>query len=168
MGGPGSGTKWDKKGAVEDYPRVDVRALDREHEIKPGRQITVQYEWRGEQVAQEVFLEWTPCNFGGHRPWLICMDCGRRVGVIYLRVKKFACRHCHNLTYRSCRESDSRFGKLLQDCDGFGGGEDMPLYALKGWLSRAQRGRESLKKEMNRRPRGRPLKKAQGPDGDLH
>ena len=168
MGGPGSGVRWDKKGAVEDYRRLDVRVLHREHGIKPGSQITVQYEWRGEQVAQEVFFDMTPCNFGGYRPWLICMHCGGRVAVLYLRGKYFACRHCHDLTYRSCQESDSRFRKLLQDYDGFGGGEDMPLYALKGWLSRAQRGKERLKKEMNRRPRGRPPKKAQGPHGDLH
>jgi len=168
MGGPGSGTKWDKKGAVEDYRRIDVRVLHREHGIKPGSQITVQYEWRGEQVAQEIYFDWTPCNYGGHRPWLICMHCGRRVAALYLRGKYFACRHCYNLTYTSCQESDSRFRKLLQDYDGFGGGEDMPLYALKGCLSRAQREKERLKREMNRRPRGRPPKKEHGPHGDLH
>ena len=120
MGGPGSGSwfRWDKKGTVEDHPRLDVRELHREHGIKPGDWMTVQYEWRGEQMAQEVHFDWTPCNYGGHRPWLICMDCGRRVAVLYLRGKYFACRHCHNLTYRSCQESDSRFNKFFQNYDG--------------------------------------------------
>jgi hypothetical protein len=168
MGGYGSGTKWDKKGAVEDHPRVDVRVLHREHGIKPGSQITVQYEWRGEQVAQEIFLDWTPCNYGGLRPWFSCMNCGRRVAVLYLRGKYFACRHCHDLTYLSCQESDSRFSKLFRNYDAYGGAEDLPLYALKGWLSRAQRGKEKLKREMNRRRQGRPQKRPHGPHGDLH
>lgn len=167
MGGYGSGTKWDKKGAVEDYPRVDVRALHRKHGIIPGSWFTIQFEWRGEQMSEEVHFDWTSCNYGGHRPWLICMHCGRRVAVLYLRIK-FACRHCHNLTYTSCQESDNRFRKFLQDYDGFGEGEDMPLYALKGWLSRAQKGKERLKKELDRRRRGRPPKRAHGPYGDLH
>jgi len=145
-----------------------VRVLHREHGIKPGSQITVQYEWRGEQMSEEVHLDWTPCNYGGLRPWFSCMNCGRMVAVLYLGGKYFACRHCYNLTYTSCQESDSRFSKFLRNYDGFGGGEDMPLYALKGCLSRAQREKERLKREMNRRPRGRPPKKAHGPHGDLH
>jgi hypothetical protein len=160
MGGTGSGVKWDKKGAVEDYRRLDVRVLHREHGIKPEDWITVQYQWRGEEVAQEIYFDWTPCNYGGLRPWLICIACGGRVALLYLRGKYFACRHCHNLTYTSCQEADSRFRKFLRNSDGFGGGEDMPLYALKGWLSRVQRGKERLKREMSRRSRGRPIKKA--------
>jgi hypothetical protein len=168
MGGRGSGTKWDKKGAVEDHPRVDVRALHREHRIIPGSWFTIQYEWRGEPMAQEVHFDWTPCNYGGQRPWLICTDCGRRVGVIYLRVKKFACRHCHNLTYTSCQEADSRFGKMFRNYDVSGGAENIPLWALKGCLSRAWKEKKRIIKALNRRRRGRPPKIADGPQGNLH
>jgi hypothetical protein len=169
MGGPGSGSwvRWDKKGIIEDYPRLDVRELHKEHGINPENEIALKYKLQGEQVVQEIFLDWTACNFGGCRPWLICMTCGRRVAVLYLRGKYFACRHCCNLTYSSCQESDKRFSKFLQKHHSSGDEEDMPLYALKGWLSRAQRGKERLKKEMNRRRRGRPPKKAHGPQGDL-
>jgi hypothetical protein len=159
MGGPGSGTKWDKKGAVEDYRRLDVRVLHREHGIKPGSQITVQYEWRGEQMSEEVHFDWTPCNYGGHRPWLICMDCGRRVAVLYLRGKYFACRHCLDLTYRSCQESASRFTRFLRNYDGPGEPEDLPLFALNKLWGRIRKEKDRLQKEMNRRPRGRPPKR---------
>jgi hypothetical protein len=73
------------------------------------------------------------------------------------------------LTYRSCQESDSRFSKFLQDYDGFGEGDDMPLYALKGWLSRAQREKDRLKRKMaqQKKRRGRP-KKVHGSQGNLH
>ena len=170
MGGPGSGgwVRCDKKGIVEDHPRVDVRALHREHGIKPGSWFTIQYEWRGEPMAQEVYFDWTKCNYGGHRPWLICMDCGRRVGVIYLRVKKFACRHCHNLTYRSSQESDGRISKFLQNYDGSGRAEDLPLFFLKGFVSMRMKREARLKKEHARRPRGRPPKRADAPQGNLH
>jgi hypothetical protein len=170
MGGPGSGGwfRCDKKGAVEDHQRLDVRELHRERGIKPGDWMTVQYEWCGAPGSQEVHFDWTPCHFGGKRPWLICMDCGRRVGVIYLRVKKFACRHCHDLTYRSCQESDSRFGKFLQNYDGAGGAEDLPLFFLKGYVSMRMKRVETLKKELARRPRGRPQKIADSSQENLH
>lgn len=160
MGGPGSGFRWEKKGVVEDYPRLDVRRLHREHGIKPGSQITVQYEWRGEQMAQEVHFDWTACNYGGHRPWLICMDCGRRVAVLYLRGKCLACRHCHDLTYRSCQESDSRFCQFFRNYDAFDEAEDLPLFALNRLWSRIEKENDRLQKEMSRRRRGRPPKKA--------
>jgi hypothetical protein len=55
----------------------------------------------------KIPLTTTPCNFGGKRFWFICpwyvnsRYCGRRVGVLYLSDKYFACRHCYNLTYSS-------------------------------------------------------------------
>ena len=160
MGGFGSGDRWDKKGTVEDYRRLDVRKLHREHGIKIGSWITAHYEWRGEQVAQEIYFDWTPCNYGGHRPWLICMHCGRRVAVLYFGGKNFACRHCLDLTYRSCQESDSRFSKFLRNYDGFGEPEDLPLFALNRLWGRIRKEKDRLQKELARRRRGRPQKKA--------
>jgi hypothetical protein len=160
MGGPGSGERWKKKGAVEDYHHLDVRELHRAHGIKPGNWMTVQYEWREEQVAQKIFLDWTPCNYGGYRPWFKCMDCGRRVAKIYFG-ENFACRHCLDLTYRSCQESDKRFSRFLRNYDGSGSGkEDLPFYALKGLAGRMIKKQDRLKKLTNRRRRGRPPKKA--------
>jgi len=155
MGGPGSGgwVRCDKKGIVEDHPRVDVRALHRERRIIPGSWVTVQYEWRGEQVAQEVHFDWTPCHFGGKRPWLICMHCGQRVAVLYLKLKYFACRHCHDLTYRSCQESDGRFNKFFQNYNGSDGGDFLPFFVIKGYLNRRMKRVERLKKELTRRSR---------------
>ncbi len=55
----------------------------------------------------KIPLTTTPCYFGGKRYWFICpwyvneKYCGRRIGVLYLGDKYFACRHCYNLTYNS-------------------------------------------------------------------
>jgi len=53
-----------------------------------------------------VGLEWTPCNFGGERPWFVCpgVRCGRRVAILYGPGKYFLCRHCYDLRYESQRE----------------------------------------------------------------
>lgn len=71
----------------------------------------VSYTWSdgtgsSESIRYPVPVTWTPCTFGGNRPWFICpgRGCGRRVGKLYLNGRYFLCRHCHNLTYRSYLE----------------------------------------------------------------
>lgn len=63
-----------------------------------------QGEW--EVVTQQVPIEWTPCRYGGRRPWFLCPapGCGRRVATLYGR-RDFRCRHCCNLAYRSQLEN---------------------------------------------------------------
>ncbi len=71
----------------------------------------------------QVDLTTTRPNFGGLRWWFICplsehnFPCQRRVTKLHLppSARYFGCRHCHNLTYRSCRESrkyDAAFKEL--------------------------------------------------------
>jgi hypothetical protein len=66
-------------------------------------------EW--EDVQELVELDWTPCNFGGERPWFLCpgtvngVGCGRRVAVLHAAGKYFLCRHCYDLTYQSQRDN---------------------------------------------------------------
>jgi hypothetical protein len=68
-------------------------------------------EGRKEDVSYEVPLSWTPCNFGGWRPWFVCpgmvegVSCGRRVAKLYLKGRYFLCRHCHHLAYSSQQEA---------------------------------------------------------------
>ncbi len=62
-------------------------------------------EW--EDVREPVELDWTPCNFGGERPWFICpgAGCGWRVAVLYGPGRYFLCRHCYGLAYQSQRDT---------------------------------------------------------------
>jgi hypothetical protein len=59
-----------------------------------------------EDIRESVPLDWTPCRFGGARPWFLCpgLGCGRRVGKLYCHGRYFVCRHCLDLTYESRRE----------------------------------------------------------------
>lgn len=54
-------------------------------------------------VAYAVPVEWTPCHFGGARPWFRCPVCDDRVATVYRdpRRDEFACRECQGLIYES-------------------------------------------------------------------
>lgn len=84
----------------EDYVRFIYTSTNR-----GGEETNLNYK---------VQLVKTPCYFGGFRYWFICplttngVYCGRRVGKLYLPPNGlyFGCRHCYNLTYKSCQEHD--------------------------------------------------------------
>jgi hypothetical protein len=69
-------------------------------------------EW--ESMEQIVPLNWTPCNYGGRRPWFLCpgFACGRRVAVLVAGGRLFLCRHCYRLPYASTLET--RTDRLLR------------------------------------------------------
>jgi len=66
-----------------------------------------------EALAEErgLRLEWTPCHYGGRRPWLVCPRCGRRRAKLYPLGHPEAppvrgdglCRRCLGLGYLSQR-----------------------------------------------------------------
>lgn len=136
MGGMGSGRYWHygANDATTDYRALDVRRWQRDGLLTPGRAFGWQWNCDGEvfasiQVRVEtgrvnliyrhrsgggewkhenypVWLDWTPCNLGGQRPWFRCpaRGCGRRVAILY-GGGIFACRHCYRLAYPSQRET---------------------------------------------------------------
>ena len=65
-------------------------------------------EWQ--PVHQRVPIRWTPCRFGGERPWFLCdvhsngVYCGRQVAKLYRAGRLFACRHCYRLGYAIQRD----------------------------------------------------------------
>lgn len=121
---------------ADDFNRLDVRHCARAGMLRPGRCTVWKWRFRDEVVAainvqvepDRLILkyrhgdggsEWkdehysvrivrTACRFGGTRPWFLCpaRGCGRRVAVLY-GGGIFACRQCHELAYRSSRESVS-------------------------------------------------------------
>ena len=69
-------------------------------------------------AKQQFPVVWTPCRFGGDRPWFICSVyangtyCGRQVTKLYSAGRLFACRHCSRLAYASQQESTHERGLL--------------------------------------------------------
>jgi hypothetical protein len=133
--GSGNRHRFDKKTTTGECNGLDVRSLYRDGLLKPGtnfssswsragrengsiggfvlrNQVILSYSHRSRQgaewetVKEPVPLEWTPCNFGGERPWFVCpgAGCDRRVAKLYGPGKYFLCRHCYDLRYESQRE----------------------------------------------------------------
>lgn len=88
---------------------VDIQSCvsGREQYIRFIYSQTDRYTGEQNDLDYKIPLTTTPCYFSGKRYWFICPwytngnYCGRRVGVLYLGGKYFACRHCYNLTYKS-------------------------------------------------------------------
>jgi hypothetical protein len=139
--GSGRWYRWSTKGTAEGCRQIDVRRWHREGGLRPGlwfswcwwdREtgekkasinvrthpdlVVLSYRTRrlGEEwkdLEEPIQLIWTPCNYGGRRPWFVCpgvvsgVPCQRRVGVLYNARDYFLCRHCYGLAYESQREN---------------------------------------------------------------
>ncbi|MBK8257024.1 MAG: hypothetical protein IPK82_30665 [Polyangiaceae bacterium] len=59
--------------------------------------LTLAYTTDGIQVIERLKLEFTPCNYGGARPWALCPVCNTRRAVLYAATAtygRFLCRAC--------------------------------------------------------------------------
>ncbi len=54
-----------------------------------------------------VWLDVTPCHYGGERTWLRCPHCHTRRAVLFSVDGAFACRGRHDLAYASTREDEA-------------------------------------------------------------
>jgi hypothetical protein len=136
MGSSSSGNHGGKS-TTSDMRALDVRKVQREGGLDQGQSFGRQWRRGGEVIASidlkaetdrvmldyryktggewqarryPVEIAWTACHYGGQRVWWLCpgAGCGRRVAVLY-GGSRFACRHCHQLVYKSQRQtSDER------------------------------------------------------------
>ncbi|MBP6963851.1 MAG: hypothetical protein KBC96_05530 [Armatimonadetes bacterium] len=143
MGGLGSGDWYRSgtKDTVGSYRAIDVNFLHRQGLLRAGRLfhlswsrggepcgsiggwaepglVMLDYRMRsddgdGEELRYAVRLTFTPCNFGGHRPWFKCPRCNRRVGKLF-GGRMFVCRHCRGLAYDS--QNESPWDRALSKC----------------------------------------------------
>jgi hypothetical protein len=84
---------------------------------------TLHWKYQGrppDHIDYTVPVVWTPCHFGGERPWFLCpgRGCGRRVAKLYMApgvAKYYLCRHCHDLTYKSRQQWNKQVAALRKD-----------------------------------------------------
>jgi hypothetical protein len=58
---------------------------------------------------QVIPIGWTPCYYGGRRPWFHCRWCGHRVAVLYGSVFTLRCHRCSHRPYASqCTTAEDR------------------------------------------------------------
>lgn len=67
------------------------------------------YSMNSTPMQQHVPILKTGCNYGGWRYWFGCPSCGKRVAVLYLRNRGFACRKCNRIAYAS--QSEDALGR---------------------------------------------------------
>ncbi len=84
--------------------------------VVTAQQLSISYLYEGfsgdrEPVSIIIKFDWTPCHYGGRRPWFLCPKCGRRVAILY-GGKYFHCRLCRNLAYPN--ENESPAFRMLQ------------------------------------------------------
>lgn len=78
---------------------------------RKGDCLTLKYQTRGPGETdwtphtQPVWLDTTPCHYGGERVWFTCPGCQCRRAVLFSVGGLFRCRGCHDLAYSSTRES---------------------------------------------------------------
>ena len=116
------GMNWSRNGEQTGSIGFVISTTENDEYIRFQYTQTDRHSSEKTELDYKARLVWTPCHFGGRRWWFICPlvvnghVCNRRIGVLYLASGKyFGCRHCHNLTYESCKEShkfDSLYKKL--------------------------------------------------------
>ena len=102
MGGFGSGRhhRWGGRPLVEQCVRLDVRQVHRQQRLVPGMLLHVETDTT---TRCPLVLDWTPCTFGGRRPWWRCPRCARRVAVVYRAHAVWGCRRCLGLVHGTTR-----------------------------------------------------------------
>ena len=91
------------KGGWKNFPWTSLR-WPRIEKMRAAKLI-ICIELRNQTVPQNIRVEWTWCNFGGSRPWLIC-QCGKRVARLFMGLGGYYCRSCcGNPVYESQRRS---------------------------------------------------------------
>lgn len=133
MGGINSGRRRSvHRGAVEQFPVIDLRVLKRAGLLKPGECKYDMLCWRNQDLeAREVrifvdlshaddaslriagnvpeqcaAIECVPCPYGGYRCYFLCPLTGTRCEQLFLVDGIFASRKAHRLTYASQSEDD--------------------------------------------------------------
>lgn len=69
-----------------------------------------------ELFRHRLLITKTPTISGGWRYWFRCHSCYKKVAKLYLPLggRRFGCRKCHDLTYRSQKQHDKTLDKYLK------------------------------------------------------
>jgi hypothetical protein len=87
-------------GSILTIAGIDGRSIDLAYSV------TRRGDTEPTSIRETVDLDFTPCHYGGERPWFRCPHCYKRRGVLYSVGGRFHCRQCHKLAYSSTREDD--------------------------------------------------------------
>jgi len=80
-------------------------------------------------MVERITLAYTPCHFGGCRPWFLCPRCGRRKAVLRVVDNGIGCTRCTDVAYSSTREgfADRVYRRAHRAREALGAGHGSPL-----------------------------------------
>src|SRR4030095_12888048 len=93
--------QWFSWAWTRDGERVASINVESQPQSVPLKYRSHSYGEDGSDVEQRIAIAWTPCRFGGDRPWFVCsvsssgVYCGRRLIKLYGAGRLFACPHCY-------------------------------------------------------------------------
>lgn len=79
-------------------------------EVKDGA-LALSYAQDGQSIENTLYIQRTPCHFGGQRPWFSC-PCQRRVNALYQYRGRWICRKCTGAVYQSKSRNPVERGTL--------------------------------------------------------
>ena len=77
----------------ERIPKITIAQIKRNLSNRKYINLNV----KGQSYTLQI--DYSPCHFGGSRPWFICPCCGHRMAYLLFYNHKFGCRHCLNTCY---------------------------------------------------------------------
>ena len=111
VGQPVAGTLcWDGGFSIS----YELHWLDGKPELMLSYTYTSNHNER-EHKSSCIPIQTAACPYGGARYWLECPNCARRMKKLHFKKGTFACRHCHQLVYKSAQEAhkDGRLSRSL-------------------------------------------------------
>ena len=93
---------------IEEHVHITVAKGGERHRALGGKSMQLNTEIIA--VKYGIQSEYTHCNYGGMREWLICPYCGERRMTLYYVGKSFMCRTCGGLIYYKQGEAKSDRG----------------------------------------------------------
>ena len=137
-GGNGATPQWGEETSSIGY---EVNTTDMAF---PWVRLSYMFTRTQEHMDYKIRLQTTRPYIGGVHWWFICpllrlgKSCNHRVSKLYLwpSGRYYGCRHCYDLTYESCQESDKRVNFLRKHPEALialfeGAAEELRLVALR-------------------------------------
>lgn len=87
---------------LSDYPKLTISKYREQlrQDKKTVKALSVDYSYRGKQYQYDLPLTTTKPNYGGVRYWFKCINCSKRVSVLYC-AGLYVCRCCIGAKYQT-------------------------------------------------------------------
>jgi hypothetical protein len=96
-------------GFVEEHAHITVAKSGERHKCLGGKSLLQDTDYYVK--AFKIEKDYTICNYGGEREWLVCPQCNKRRLTLYFVGNSLKCRSCACLIYY--KQADSKLGRTM-------------------------------------------------------